>query len=136
MANPAKLEAAAKNMLKAGEKIEAQVCGDYSNESGPGNYEIVKGFMAATNHRLLVALNSVSFSVRKDSFTYAQLAGVTMQDGCINVMMPDETITLSEVDDACGDLEKFFKYVTDKRKPPDKTTITARDIEIPNPQKK
>jgi len=136
MANLAKLEAIAKSMLKAGEKIEAQVCGDYTNESGPGNYEIVKGFMAATNHRLLVALNAVSLNVRKDSFTYAQITGVTMHDDCINVMMPDETITLCEVDDTCGDLEKFFKYVTDKKKPPDKTTITARDVEIPNPLKK
>ena len=131
MANHGKLEAIAESMLKAGEKIEAKVCGYYSNERGPGNYEIVKGLLAATNHRLLVSL-----SVRKDSFTYAQITSVTMQDGCINVVMPDQTIALSEVDDTCGDLEKFHKYVNDKKKPPEKTTITARDVEIPNPQKK
>lgn len=136
MANLARLEAMANGMLKAGEKIEAKVGGDYTNESGPGNYETVKGFMAATNHRLLVALNSVSLSVRKDSFTYAQITCATMQDGCINVMMPDETITLCEVDDTCGDLKKFYTYVNDKKRPPEKTTITARDVEIPNPLKK
>lgn len=136
MANHAKLEAMAESMLKAGEKIEATVCGDYSNESGPGNFERVKGFMAATNHRLLVALNGVSLHVRKDSFTYPQITSVTMPDGCINVAMPDQTIMLHDVDDICGDLEKFVKYVNDKKKPPDKTTILARDVEIPNPQKK
>lgn len=135
MANLARLEAMANGMLKAGEKIEAKVGGDYTNESGPGNYETVKGFMAATNHRLLVALNSVSLSVRKDNFTYPQITCVTMQDDCINVMMPDETITLCDVDDRCGDLDKFFKYVTEKKTPPLKTTITGRDVEIPNPQK-
>ena len=136
MANHAKLKAMAESMLKAGEKIEEKVCGNYSNESGLGNFETVKGFMAATNHRLLVALNGVSLHVRKDSFTYPQITCITMQDGCINVMMPDETITLFEVDDTCGDPDKFFKYVNDKKKPPEKTIITARDVEIPNPQRK
>lgn len=132
----ADFEAVANRMLKFGEKIEAQVCGSYSNESGPGNYEIVKGYMAATNHRLLVVLNSVSFSLRKDSFTYPQVTCVTMQDSCINVMMPDETITLFDVDDFCGDLEKFYKYVNDKKTPPPKTTIAGRDMEVVPPAKK
>ena len=135
MANLQRLEAIANSMLKAGEKSEAKVGGSYSNESGPGNYETVKGFMAATNHRLLVVLNAVSLSIRKDSFTYAQVTCVTMHDNCINVMMPDETITLCEVDDVCGDFEKFYKYVSDKKAPPPKTTITARDVEIPPPKK-
>ncbi len=137
MANLAKLKTIAQSMLKAGEKIEATVGGDYSNESGPGNYETVKGFMAATNQRLLVVLNSASLSLRKDNFTYGQVTAATMNDDCINIVLPDETITLSEISDDCGDLEKFHKYVTEKKTPPQKTTIAARDVEVtPPPPKK
>jgi len=136
MANLERLKASALSMLKAGEKIEATVGGNYSNESGPGNYETVKGFMAATNQRLLVVLNSASLSTRKDNFTYGHVTAVTMNNGDVNIILPDETITLSEVDDDCGDLEKFYKFVSDKKAPPPKTTITARDVEIPPPPKK
>ena len=136
MANLAKLKTIAEGMLKAGEKIEATVGGNYTNESGPGNYEIVKGFMAATNQRLVVVLNSDSLSTRKDSFTYPQVTGAAMHDNCINVVIPDETITLSEVSEECGDLEKFHKYVTEKKTPPQKTTIAARDVEVIQPPKK
>jgi len=136
MANLAKLKTIAQSMLKAGEKIEATVGGNYSNESGPGNYEIVKGFMAATNQRLLMVLNSAPLSTRKDNFTYPQVTAATMNDDCINVVLPDETITLCEVSDDCGDLEKFHKYVTDKKAPPQKTTIAARDVEVTPPPKK
>lgn len=132
----ADFETIASRMLKFGEKIEAQVCGSYSNESGPGNYEIVKGYMAATNHRVLIVLNSVSFSNRKDSFTYGQVATVTKYDDQINLVLPDETITLFDVDDVCGDLEKFHKFVTEKKAPPPKTTIAGRDMEVVPPAKK
>lgn len=136
MASLEKLEAIAESMLKAGEKIEAKVGGNYVNESGPGNHEIVKGFMAATNQRVLVVLNSASLSVRKDSFTFGQVASANKNGDTVDVAVPGERITLFEVDEECDDPEKFQKFVADKKTPPPKTTVLGRDIEIPNPQKK
>jgi hypothetical protein len=135
MANLEKLEAIANRMLKADEKIEAKVGGSYSNDSGNGNYEIVKGFMAATNQRVLVVLNAVSLDIRKDSFTYGQVVTVTKYGNQINLVLKDETIKLYDVIDD-DDLEKFFKFVTDKKTPPPKTTVAGRDMEIPPPPPK
>jgi hypothetical protein len=123
-------------MLKVGEKIEAKVAGSYSNESAPGNHEIVKGFMAATNQRVLVVLNSVSLSTRKDCFTYGQVASATLNDGTLDLAVPGERITLFDVIDDCDDPEKFKKFVSEKKTPPVKTTIAARDVEILPPAKK
>jgi hypothetical protein len=137
MANFEKLEAIAEGMLKVGEKIEAKVAGSYSNESAPGNHEIVKGFMAATNQRVLVVLNSVSLSTRKDSFTYGQVATPpVLNDGTLDLTVPGERITLFNVVEDCDDPEKFKKFITEKKTPVPKTTILARDVEIPPPQPK
>lgn len=130
----ADFEAIASRMLKFGEKIEAKVEGRYSHESAQGNHEIVKGFMAATNHRVLIVHNSFSFRTQKDSFTYGQVTTVTTFGDKINLILPDQTITLYEVDD--DDLERFHKYVTEKKTPPPKTTIAGRDIEVVPPAKK
>jgi len=138
MANLERLEAMANGMLKAGEKIEAKVGGNYSNDSGNGNHEIVKGFMTATNHRVLVLLNSVSLNVRKDSFTYPQINAITKSPAGdeVSLVLPDETIKLFGVDDDCEDLKKFHTFVSEKKTPPPKTTIAGRDIEIPPPPPK
>lgn len=131
MANLRRLEAIAHDMLKAGEKIEAKVGGSYSDDSRPGKNEIVKGFMAATNHRLLVVLSSISLRIRKDSFTYAQITAITMHDNLINLVMPDETITLFDVAEGYADLKKFRSYVAEKKTALPKSENTAWSIVIP-----
>lgn len=131
-----KLISIAESMLKNNERIEAKIAGDYSSEGFSGNYVIVKGLFAATNHRVLVVLNSVSLDIRKDSFTYGQVITVTRYGNQINLILPDETITLFDVKDDCNDLEMFYKYISDKKTPPPKTTIASRDVEIAPPPKK
>jgi len=125
-------------MLKAGEKIEAKVGGSYSNDSGNGNYEIVKGFMAATNQRVLVVLNSVSLDIRKDSFTYGQIitATLTPEGDSVSLVMSNEIITLFDVIDDCDDPKKFHKYISDKKAPPPKATIASLDVDVSPPPKK
>ncbi|GEM_PF-4264910 len=134
-----KLAEIAESMLKINEKIEQQVAGNYTVESECGNYEIVKGLLAATNHRMLVVLNKPLFGVRKDCFTYAQLNTVSMApDGeDLSLVMPDEVIELYNLScvDPCQEPDKFQKYVSEKKAPPPKTTITARDVEIVQPKK-
>jgi len=140
MANVDKLAEIAEGMLKINEKIEQRVAGNYTIESDFGNYEIVKGLLAATNHRVLVVLNKPLFGIRKDSFTYAQLNTVSMtpDEENLSLVMPDEVIELYDLSDVkcCQEPEKFQKYVNDKKAPPPKTTITARDVEIVPPLKK
>jgi hypothetical protein len=135
-----KLVEIAKSMLKVNEKIEQQVAGNYTVESECGNYEIVKGILAATNHRVLVVLNKPLFGVRKDSLTYAQLNTVSMtpDEESLSLVMPDEVIELYNLSgvDPCQEPDKFQKYVSEKKAPPPKTTITARDVEIVPPPKK
>jgi hypothetical protein len=140
MANINKLAEIAEGMLKINEKIEQKVAGNYTIESGLGNYEIVKGLLAATNHRVLVVINQALFGIRKDSFTYAQINTVSMtpDEESLSLIMPDEVIelySLSEAD-SCQEPEKFYKYIMEKKTPTPKTTITARDVEIPSPPKK
>jgi len=134
----AELEYIAHGMLKKNEKIEAKVAGSYSIESSFGNHEIVKGFLAATNHRILVVLNAPLQGVRQDYFTYGQITTVstTSDRSSISLIMPDEVITLFDVIDECDDPEKFFKYITEKKTPPPKTTIMGRDVETLPPLKK
>lgn len=131
MANLQRLEAIAHSMLKPGEKIEAKVRGSYSDDSRPGKNEIVKGFMAATNYRLLVVLNSISPGIRKDSIAYEQITAVTRHDHLINVVMPDETITLFEVDGGYADPKKFYSYVAEKKMARPKPENTTQSIVIP-----
>lgn len=129
-----KLSNIATGMLKNGEKIEAMVAGSYAIETSSGKYEIFKGFFAATNHRILVVLDWPQNGIRKDSFTFGQLAGVslTSDKNSISLLMPDEVITLFDVINDLNDLEKFFKYIADKRKPPDRTVYS---VKIPKPMK-
>ncbi|MDZ7360496.1 MAG: hypothetical protein ONB46_07180 [candidate division KSB1 bacterium] len=139
MAGVDKLAEIAEGMLKFNEKIEQQVAGNYTVESECGNYEIVKGLLAATNHRVLVVLNKPLFGIRKDSFTYAQLNTVSMtpDEQNLSLVMPDEVIELYDLCkvDPCQEPEKFQKYVNEKKASPPKTTIMARDVEIVPPKK-
>ncbi len=131
----------AEGMLKINEKIEQTVAGNYTMESNWGNYEIVKGLLAATNHRLLVVINGPFWNKRKDNFTYAQIntASMTPDKESLSLIMPDEVIRLYNLSavDPCQDPEKFYKYILEKKTPPPKTTIAARDVEVlpPLPKK-
>lgn len=129
----AELDSVAKGMLESTERIEVPVIGSYTIESPLGNYEIVNGFLAATNHRVLVVLNHPMHKIRKDYFFYSQVNAVTILSNEISLILPDEVITLFDIIDDCNDLEKFFKYIVDKRKPPEQMTNTARSVEMPNP---
>jgi hypothetical protein len=132
------LEGIAVSMLKSNEKIEAKVAGSYTIESSFGNYEIVKGFLAATNHRVLAVLTAPMQKIRQDHFTFSQInvVSITSDGRSISLIMPDEVITLFDVIDDCDDLEKFCKYITDVKTPLPKTTIEARHVKItPPPQK-
>jgi len=137
MANLARLNEIADGMVKSNEKIEQRVAGNYTVQSDIGNYEIVKGLLAATNHRVLVVLNKPLMGVNKDSFTYAQINTVSLAPDAdeISLIMPDEVIKLSDLSsvDPCQEPEKFYKYILDKKTPPPKTTITARDVEVVQP---
>jgi len=132
----AELKSIAMRMLKSNEKIEATAAGSYTTESSFGNYVIGEGFLAATNQRVLVVLNAPTQGIRKDSYTYAQITMLLLNENNISLIMPDETITLSDIIDDRNDLEKFYKYITDKKTPPPKTMIMARDVEIIPPPKK
>ncbi len=140
MANIYKLAEIAEGMLKINEKIEQKVAGNYTIESDVGNYEIVKGLLAATNHRVLVVINKPLFGMRKDNFTYAQINTVSMAPNgeSLSLIMPDEVITLYDLThvDPCREPENFYRYIIDKKTPPPKTTITARDVEVAPPPKK
>jgi hypothetical protein len=142
MASIDKLNAIADAMVKTNlnEKIDQRVAGNYTIESSPRNFEIVKGVLAATNHRVLAVLTGPSLSVRKDSFTYAQIttASMTPDGESISLIMQDEVIKLSNLSDVdpCQEPEKFHKYIIDKKTMPPKTTIAARDVEVVQPPPK
>lgn len=127
-----RLEEIAYGMLKHGERIECKVIGNLSEG---------KGFFAATNHRILAVLaghkdDEKSGMIVKDSYTYAQINKILLHGDSISIVMPDETLKLTDLTkfDSSDDAEKFYKYVNDKMTPASR--IYPRDIEIPNPKKK
>jgi len=117
MANFEKLEAIANGMLKSGEKIEARVAGSYSNESAPGNREIVKAFCAATNRRVLIVIKEPLLRIREDSFTYAEInsVAITSLDDRVTLFVSDEVITMYDLEQSL-EPGKFVGYINDKKR--------------------
>lgn len=102
-----KLEEITKKSLKPGEKIEEKVAGKFVAASSAGS-EIVDGFFAATNHRVIVLINSVFDGRKLDSFTYGQVGSVSFNEKKQDLALctPGEAFTLSKV---CREKEKFAK---------------------------
>lgn len=117
--NFGKLREAAIRKLESGEKIESEIAGKMMLKK-PSDDEIVGGLFAATNHRMIIVIVSIS-KKKRISLTYEQVGGITLHDGSISVILPDKVLTLSSIDDdAQHEFEKFFKYCNDKKKPPEK----------------
>jgi hypothetical protein len=126
--------------LKSNEKIEQVLVGNYKIEASLGNYEIIKGLLAATNHRVLMVLQKPLFGIRKDSFTYSQITTVSVEadENSISLILPDGMITLYDLSDVdpYQEPKKFQKYIIDKKTRPPKTTNMASDVKIPLSKKK
>jgi len=138
-ANISKLIEIAEQMLKSEEKIEQQVVGKIILKGFFGE-ETVDGLFVATNHRILVVINSLLQGIKKNSFTYKQVSTVSISDNeeTITLSIPDEVITLYDLSDVnpYQEPEKFQKYINDKKTPPLKTMKMASDVEILPPPKK
>jgi hypothetical protein len=120
MTNFDKLAAIAKGMLKTGENFDDRdeaVAGKTVVKTSAG-HEIVDGFFAATNHRVLVVINATFGGRRKDSFTYPQVGSVTFneKENSMTLCTPGESFTLLELGDKQNP-KKFVEFVNEKKTP-------------------
>ncbi|MDZ7291489.1 MAG: PH domain-containing protein [candidate division KSB1 bacterium] len=125
----------ATRILQTGEKIDCVVGGKMSYEVAPGNRSIVHGLFVATNDRVLVVIKQFLQNKTKD-FTYSQTTGVWMSEDKNHLTLQTRGTEFRLYDIDLEAAEKFYKYVIDKKTPPPKTTITARDVEVAPPPKK